>query len=94
MIAARDLLRPYYVVPRGATPHGLIKLVFERGSNRVLGIHAVLRGAAELVQGYAVAIRLGVTLEDIAFGHYVFPTAGEGVVYAAQAALAAARVAS
>ncbi len=28
------------------------------------------------------------TVEDIAFGHYAFPTVGEGVVYAAQSALA------
>ena len=94
MVYARDLLRPYYSARRDETPHGLIKLVFERGSNRVLGVHAVVRGGAELVQGYSVALRLGVTLEDIAFGHYAFPTVGEGVVYAAQAALAAARVPS
>jgi len=94
VVYARDLLRPSYGLRRDETPHGLIKLVFERGSNRVLGIHAVVRGAAELVQGYAVALRLGVTLEDIAFGHYVFPTVGEGVVYAAQAALAATRIPS
>jgi len=93
-VHARDLLKPYYGSPRGAAPSGLIKLVFERGSNRVLGLHAVARGGAELIQGYAVALRLGVTVEDIAFGHYAFPTFGEGVVYAAQAALAQATVAS
>jgi mercuric reductase len=94
VVYARDLLRPYYGAPRQEPPRGLVKLVFERGSNRLLGVHALVRGAAELVQGYAVALRLGVTLEDVAFGHYIFPTAGEGVVYAAQAALAAARVTS
>ena len=93
-VYARDLLRPAYTIARDATAHGLIKLVYERGSNRVLGLHAVVRGGAELVQGYSVALRLGVTIEDIAFGHYVFPTAGEGVVYAAQAALAQVAVAS
>jgi mercuric reductase len=94
VVLARDLLRPYYGIRREQQPRGLIKLVFERGSNRLLGLHAVVRGAAELVQGYAVALRLGVTLEDVALGHYVFPTVGEGVVYAAQAALAASRVPS
>ncbi len=93
-VYARDLLRPSYLVARDATPRGLIKLVYERGSNRVLGLHAVVRGGAELVQGYAVALRLGVTLEDVAHGHYIFPTVAEGVVYAAQAALAEASVAS
>ena len=94
-VRARDLLKPYYAILRDEVPHGLIKLVFERGSNRVLGLHAVARGGAELIQGYAVALRLGVTIEDIAFGHYAFPTVGEGVVYAAQSSLALeARLAS
>lgn len=89
---ARDLLRPYYSVDREATPRGLIKLVFETGSRRVLGLHAVVRGGAELVQGYAIALRLGATVDDIALSHYVFPTTGEGVHYAAEAALATSTV--
>lgn len=91
---AQDLLRPYYGLSRDATPRGLVKLVFERGSRRVLGLHAVVRGGAELVQGYAVAMRLGATVDDIALSHYVFPTNGEAVHYAAEAALAAAPVTS
>jgi mercuric reductase len=87
--AARDLVRPYYV----NASHGLMKLVFERGSRRLLGLHVVMRGGAELVQGFAVALRLGATVDDIAHGHYAFPTYGEGVHYAAEAALAATAVA-
>jgi pyruvate/2-oxoglutarate dehydrogenase complex dihydrolipoamide dehydrogenase (E3) component len=83
---ASALIRPYYSEPRTATPRGLIKLVYERGSRRLLGIHAVARGASELVQGYGVALRLGATIDDIALGHYAFPTNGEGVHYAAEAA--------
>ena len=89
---ARDLLRPYYSVDRDSAPRGLIKLVYETGSRRVLGLHAVVRGGAELIQGYAVALRLGATVDDIALSHYVFPTTGEGVHYAAEAALAATTV--
>jgi pyruvate/2-oxoglutarate dehydrogenase complex dihydrolipoamide dehydrogenase (E3) component len=70
-----------------------MKLVFERGSRRLLGLHLVSRAASELIQGYAVALRLGATIDDIALGHYAFPTYGEGVHYAAEAALAASRVA-
>ena len=91
---ARDLLRPYYVLGRGDTPRGLIKLVFERGSRRLLGLHAAVRGGSELIQGYAVAIRLGATVDDIALGHYAFPTIGEGVTYAAQTVLAETMIAS
>ncbi|HEU0336681.1 MAG TPA: NAD(P)/FAD-dependent oxidoreductase [Gaiellaceae bacterium] len=91
--AAGALLRPYYAAAREATPRGLAKLVFERGSRRLLGLHVVARGAGELIQGHAVALRLGATVDDLALGHYAFPTVGEGVHYAAEAALAAERVA-
>jgi mercuric reductase len=84
--AAKDLLRPYYV----DAPRGLLKLVFERGSRRLLGLHAVVRGGSELVQGYAVALKLGATVDDIALGHYIFPSYGEGVHYAAETVLTAA----
>jgi pyruvate/2-oxoglutarate dehydrogenase complex dihydrolipoamide dehydrogenase (E3) component len=91
---ARDLLKTYYSVGRDVTPRGLIKLVFERGSRRVLGLHAAVRGGAELVQGYAIALRLGATVDDIALSHYAFPTNGEGVHYAAESALAAVAASS
>ena len=92
-LPARDLLRPYYALRRAETPRGLIKLVYERGSGHVLGVHAAVRGGADLVQGYGVALRLGATIEDLASGHYAFPTVAEGVVYAAQAARAPVTVA-
>jgi mercuric reductase len=91
--SASALLRPYYFAHRDATPRGLVKLVFERGSRRLLGLHIAARGAGELIQGFAVALRLGATVDDVALAHYVFPTLGEGVHYAAEAALAEARVA-
>ncbi len=85
---SRNLLRPSYTLPRDAESFGIVKLVFERGSRRLLGLHAVVRGGAEFVQGFATAIRLGATVDDIAFGHYAFPTAAEAVHYAAEAAIA------
>jgi mercuric reductase len=88
--AAKDLLRPYYLAD---DPRGLVKLVYERGSRRLLGLHVATRGASELVQGFAVALRLGVTVDDLALGHYAFPTYGEGIHYAAEAALARAAIA-
>ncbi len=88
--ASRDLLRPYYLADN---PRGLVKLVYERGSRRLLGLHVATRGASELVQGFAVALRLGVTVDDLAVGHYAFPTYGEGIHYAAEAALAPATIA-
>ena len=88
--AAKDLLRPYYLTDN---PRGLVKLIYEQGSRRLLGLHVAARGASELVQGFAVALRLGVTVDDLAVAHYAFPTYGEGIHYAAEAALASATIA-
>ena len=67
--------------------HGLFKVVFDRGSRRVLGIHVVSRNAGEIVQGLSLGLRLGATVEDLASMHHVFPTFGEGVKAAAERAL-------
>lgn len=91
--AAGDILRPYYTQPRDDAPRGLVKLVFERGSRRLLGLHAVVRGGGEIVQGWTFAIARGVTVDDVALGHYAFPTVGEAVHYAAEVALARTTVA-
>jgi mercuric reductase len=68
--------------------HGLFKIVFDRGSRRVLGLHVVSRNAGDIVQGFSLAIKLGATIEDIAAMHHVFPTFGEGVKGAAEQAMA------
>jgi mercuric reductase len=70
------------------TKRGLFKLVFERGSRKLLGVHVVARGAADIVQGLAVAMRLGATIDDLAQAHHAFPTLGEGVKAAAEKAKA------
>jgi mercuric reductase len=67
---------------------GLYKLVFERGSRKLLGVHVVARGASDIVQGLAVAMRLGATVDDLARAHHAFPTLGEGVKAAAEKAKA------
>jgi len=66
--------------------HGLYKIVFDRPSRRVLGLHVVAPVASEVVQGLSVAVRLGVTVDELANAHHVFPTFGEGVKAAAEQA--------
>lgn len=68
------------------TERGLFKLVFERSSRRLLGVHVVARGASDIVQPYAVAMRLGASVDDVARAHHAFPTFGEGVKAAAEQA--------
>jgi mercuric reductase len=66
--------------------HGLYKVVFDRPSRRVLGLHVVAPAASDIVQGFSVAMRLGVTVDELARAHHVFPTFGEGVKAAAEQA--------
>ena len=66
---------------------GLYKLVWERGSRRMRGIHVVCRNASDIVQGLALSLKLGATVEDLARMHHAFPTFGEGVKAAAEQAL-------
>jgi len=66
--------------------HGLYKIVFDRPSRRVLGLHVVAPGASDIVQGFSVAMRLGVTVDELANAHHTFPTFGEGVKAAAEQA--------
>jgi mercuric reductase len=68
--------------------HGLFKVIYERVSRRVVGLHVVCRGAGDIVNGYTLALKLGVTVDEIAAAHNAFPTFSEGVKYAAQQALA------
>jgi mercuric reductase len=66
--------------------HGLFKILFERSSRRVLGIHVVARGASDIVQGLGLAMHLGATVDDLAFMHHAYPTYAEGVKAAAEKA--------
>jgi pyruvate/2-oxoglutarate dehydrogenase complex dihydrolipoamide dehydrogenase (E3) component len=66
--------------------HGLFKIVYDRSSRRVLGLHVVSRNAGDIVQGLSIGLRLGATVDELAAMHHVFPTFGEGVKAAAERA--------
>jgi mercuric reductase len=66
--------------------HGLFKVVFDRKTRRVLGVHVVCRQASDIVGGLAVALELGATVEDLARVHHVYPSYSEGVKAAAEQA--------
>jgi mercuric reductase len=77
-----NVTRSQYVRER----HGLFKLVFERSSGRVLGVHVVSRNASDVVQGLALALARGVTVDELAHAHHIYPSWGEGVKAAAEQA--------
>jgi mercuric reductase len=71
----------YYGMKRG-----LFKIVYDRASRRVLGVHVVSRGASDIVGGLAVALGLGATVDDLAGVHHVYPSFSEGLKAAAEQA--------
>jgi mercuric reductase len=83
-------VRPIKYVQRASytdTKRGLFKLVWERGSRRLLGIHVVCRNGGDIVQGFHVAMKLGATVDDLARSHHCFPTFAEGLKAAAEQSL-------
>jgi len=66
---------------------GLYKVLFDPRSRRVLGLHVVAPNGGDIVQGFSLALRLDVTIDDLAAMHHVFPTFGEGVKAAAEQAM-------
>jgi mercuric reductase len=65
---------------------GIYKLVFEPATRRVVGIHVVNRNASDIVQALAVALKMGVTVDDLATIHHTYPSLGEGIKAAAEKA--------
>ncbi|MBI2466600.1 MAG: NAD(P)/FAD-dependent oxidoreductase [Candidatus Rokubacteria bacterium] len=53
---------------------GLVKVVAEASTGRLLGVHILGPGAEDLIHVAAAAMRGGLTRHDLAAMHYVFPT--------------------
>jgi pyruvate/2-oxoglutarate dehydrogenase complex dihydrolipoamide dehydrogenase (E3) component len=62
-----------------AEEEGIVKVISEGGTSRLLGVHVLGPGAEDLIQIAAVAIRGGLTRKDLAGMHYVFPTLGGAI---------------
>lgn len=58
----------------------MVKLVVVGEEERVVGIHALGRGADELLQGFAVALRMGATKRDLDDTVAIHPTMAEELV--------------
>lgn len=63
---------------------GFIKIVAEAGSGRLLGVQAVAPAAGELIQTAALAIRAGMTVQELADQLFPYLTMVEGLKLAAQ----------
>ena len=63
---------------------GVIKMVADRATGRLLGVHLACHRGAEIINEAALAIRLRATVEDLANALHVYPTMGEGLRLCAQ----------
>ncbi len=74
-------------VPRALVAHdhrGLVKMVAEAGSGRLLGVHAVAPNAGEFMGEATLAIRFGLTARDVSGTLHPYLTWGESLKLAAQ----------
>jgi len=58
---------------------GMVKIVYEEGTEKILGVHVIGARAEDIVQIAAVAINGGLTKSQVGTMHYVFPTLGGAI---------------
>lgn len=76
----RTEFQPLMQALGGTGERTMFKLVVERASRRILGIHLGGHGAAELIQCLAIAVRMGATKDDFDHTIAVHPTSAEEIV--------------
>lgn len=78
---------PMEHVPRALVSHdrrGLVKIVAEAGTGRILGVHAVAPHAGEMISEATLAVRLGLTVRDLTGTLHPYLTWAESLKLAAQ----------
>jgi len=81
-----------HTIPASAIPkahitgevRGAIKMVAEKGTGRILGVHLCLHRGADIVNEAALAIRFNLTVGQLADTLHVYPSMGEGLKLCAQ----------
>ncbi|MEK6618261.1 MAG: mercury(II) reductase, partial [Nitrospirota bacterium] len=85
-LRVQTALLPLEYVPRALASRntkGLIKLVAEEGTGRLLGAHVLAAEAREVIQEATLAIRFGLTVQDLAETFHPYLTMAEGLKLAA-----------
>ncbi|WP_158804816.1 MULTISPECIES: glutathione-disulfide reductase [unclassified Acidisoma] len=72
--------RPLRHIMTGRNRHTVMKLVVDQASQKVLGAHMLGEDAGEIMQGLAIAIRMGATKQDFDSTIGIHPTAAEEFV--------------
>jgi dihydrolipoamide dehydrogenase len=68
-------------------PDGLVKLIGDGKTGRLLGVHIVGVEASNMISEAALAIEMGASMEDIALTTHPHPTLPENLMEAAEAAM-------
>ncbi len=79
---------PLEHVPRALAAHdtrGFIKLVADAATKKIIGAHILAVDAGEMITEPALAIKLGLTIDDITSTFHPYLTLSEGIRLAAQA---------
>jgi mercuric reductase len=63
---------------------GVIKMVADKATGRLLGVHLACHRGAELINEAALAVRMRITIEEMANTLHVYPSMGEGLRLCAQ----------
>jgi glutathione reductase (NADPH) len=71
---------PLYHALTAGKPRTRMKLVTAGPEQRVVGVHVIGEGADEMLQGFAVAVRMGATKRDFDDTVAIHPTAAEELV--------------
>jgi glutathione reductase (NADPH) len=76
----RSSFVPLYHAVTSAKPRSEMKLVTVGAEQRIVGLHVVGPGADEMLQGFAVAVRMGATKKDFDDTVAIHPTSAEEFV--------------
>ncbi len=76
----RSSFTPMKYTLAGRQEKGVMKLIVDADSDQVLGVHVVGVDAPEIVQGFAVAVRAGLTKADFDRTIGIHPTSAEELV--------------
>ena len=78
---------PFSLVPKASIINdtkGAIKIVIDYKTHKILGVHIIAPNAADLIHEGVLAVKFGLTIDDIIDTVHVFPTLSEGIKLAAQ----------
>jgi glutathione reductase (NADPH) len=76
----RAKFKPMYHTLSGRDERTMVKLVVEEDTQKVLGAHMVGDSAAEIIQGMAIAIKMGATKKDFDATVGIHPSTAEEFV--------------